>query len=139
CRQERSGLGNFSRANGLGYFATVQEYAIFCTRSFLLWALRRELNVCFARQGFESGFVVKRSILFQGFQRERAVHCATVEIRISEPRRHAPRYRALARTRRAVNGDCKFGHFGSTATLGCVRFSRKKAAQAVAPLLLRIP
>src|SRR5436309_15437798 len=85
------------------------------------------------------GFIVQWDAMAERFQRQRAIHCSTVQIQISEHRSHAPRHAALTRSSRAVNGDGEsrhaFGRGGKSFQFSVFSF---KYPEEEAPISVRV-
>src|SRR5262249_41285957 len=107
----RRSLRNFRCANSLRDVNAVEQDFVLHAFGNKLWRSRLLLDLCGGCEVFQ--FCVRRkreSVILQGFERQRTVHCAGIEIEIAQNLRDALRDAAFPGTGRAVNGDGEFTH-----------------------------
>src|SRR5215471_18795593 len=66
----------------------------------------------FARECFEVFVIIERNVELEGLQRYSPIHCAAVEIKITEQRCNSPSCRTLSRACWAIDGNREFGRHG---------------------------
>jgi hypothetical protein len=100
-RHARGRFSDIALADALGNIAPVEQGAVSAYRGL-------ELNARFLREFYQRGFVVKRYVVIDGLQRQSAVHRPALQVDIAKLARQAGGDRALARARRAVDGNDQF-------------------------------